>query len=162
MSELERIIQWEPAFDKRHSDPKKNYGIGGVMIRFLVKGPKGATQFLLSTGWMLLHVQKECDKRILNPEYPHSLCHPLPADVGYHSPTPRYEGQPVMDCDLIAGGKCYYDGSGLRAYDVYNRLLEQGDKGVWEALESEYRCLFEHGKHQKECLCASSDVGMNR
>jgi len=35
---LERIVDFSPAFDKRHKDPKKNYGIGAVLIRFVLKG----------------------------------------------------------------------------------------------------------------------------
>jgi len=51
---LERIIQFTPAYDKR---PK--YGIHGVNLRFLLKGPKGAIQFLLFTNWMTPKVREE-------------------------------------------------------------------------------------------------------
>ena len=68
---------------------------------------------------------------------------PLPADLGYHSPKPRYEDQSAMDdCDIL-GGECYYDGSGLNAERVYERLLREGDQGVWLALEGYYEDVFE-------------------
>lgn len=157
---LERVVEIRPAFDRRHKDPKKNYGIGGVEFAFYLKGEKGVIQFLLMTHWLLPETQKELDEKEERGELKHSHFNsrPLPADLGYHSPTPRYEGQQAMDCTLIPGGKCYYDGSGLRAYDVYKAMLEKGDEGVWEMLESEYRCTFERGGHAHECGCASSEA----
>src|SRR5438309_1017514 len=135
MDKLERIVEWEPAFDRRDPDPNKNYGIHGVSVQFILKGPKGATQFVLFTNWHLANVQKELDSKTVPKQFTHLHCHPLPADVGYHSLTRRHNYQEERDCTYTVTGKCYYDGSGLRAYDVYKRLVEHGDKGVWEALE---------------------------
>ena len=157
---FEKIVDIRPAFDKRHEDPSKNYGIGGVELRFILKGEKGAIQFLLMTHWLLPETQKELDEKEGRGELVHSkyTSRPLPADLGYHSPVPMYEGQESMECTLIPGGKCYYDGSGLRAYDVYRAMLKEGDKGIWDMLESEYKCLFERGGHAHECGCASSEA----
>jgi hypothetical protein len=83
---MERIVEFNPAYDKRDSDPSKNYGIHGVNLRMILKGTKGAIQFVVYTNWHLPHVQAELDRR-----HDHILCHPMPADLGYHSPTPRYE-----------------------------------------------------------------------
>ena len=44
--ELKREIRWRPAFDKRHSDPKKNYGIHGVEMKWLLTVPDGFIQFV--------------------------------------------------------------------------------------------------------------------
>ena len=44
--EFEKIVHAEPAFDKRNGDPKKNYGIHGVNLRFVLKSKLGAVQFL--------------------------------------------------------------------------------------------------------------------
>lgn len=145
---FERIIQWMPAFDKRHSDPKRNYGIHGLEIRFILKGQKGAIQFVLYTNWHLPHVTKELKAR----QYeaidgdPHWMERPTPADFGYHAYTPQYEGQTRMGaCAVLpdAPRGCYYDGSSLRAEPVYHRLLAGGDAGVWAALEEEYKRRFE-------------------
>jgi hypothetical protein len=147
---FERRVDFRPAFDKRDPDPKKNYGIHGVEIRFVVRGPKGATQFLLYTNWQLPHVTREA----MDLAEIHALDAidikvrflPLPADLGYHAYEPQYEGQERMGaCDILtdAPNGCYYDGSGLRAEGVYERLLREGDAGVWAALEDEYRSLFE-------------------
>ena len=69
---------------------------------------------------------------------------PLPADVGYHSPTPLYEGQTVCSdhCEYLDGKPCYYDGSGLFAEEVYQKLVEGGSDEVWKILEERYMELF--------------------
>ena len=150
---MERIIEFSPAFDKRHPDPSKNYGVQGVEIRFVLKGELGAVQFLLFTNWMLPHVQVEHDKRFLSEPDQLSidcLYHPMPADLGYHSFTPTYEGQiPISDsCEYLNGKPCYYDGSGLAAERVYQRLLREGSDGVWTELEDYYESTFD--AHRKE------------
>jgi hypothetical protein len=92
---LERIFLIRPAFDKRHVDPDKNYGIHGAEMLFIVKGERGAVQFVLYTNWQLPHVTKEWLKKDLGkPQGKYmTLWRPIPADVGYHSPKPMYEGQ---------------------------------------------------------------------
>lgn len=107
----------------------------------VLKGNKGAVQFTFSTGMYLpktykwwrdngLHLQPN------KPDY-------MGFDVGYHSPTPRWEGQEPMreHCDWL-DGKCYYDGSGLRAEEWMPVLLHQGGEKIWEMLEEEYKELF--------------------
>jgi hypothetical protein len=64
LSKFERIVQFLPAFDKRHPDPSKNYGIHGVELRMVLKGPKGAVQFVLFTNWQLLHITRESENRL--------------------------------------------------------------------------------------------------
>lgn len=38
----ERIVEFTPAFDKRSSDPSKDYGIHGVDMRMVLKGVTAA------------------------------------------------------------------------------------------------------------------------
>lgn len=135
MVDFKKTIDFVPAYDERD----KGYGIHGVDIRFVLQGPLGAVQFVLSTNWMLDHVQKEFDSRLDRPRY---FDKPSGVDVGYHSPKPMYEGQEPMDCHLI--GQCYYDGSGLRAESwLHEILLPKGSDGIWKALEEEYKSIFE-------------------
>lgn len=138
---MERQILFEAAYDKRDPDPAKNCGIQGVNLRFLLKGDKGAVQFLLHTNWMLPHVQEGLDLR--HPD--HLLCHPQPADLGYHSLSPLhdYQEEPSQEhCPFLDGAPCYYDGSSLNAQPVFERLLREGDDGVWAELEDYYKQLF--------------------
>lgn len=137
-----RIVEFTPAYDRRSSDPKQNYGVGSVQLRLVLKGSRGAVQFLLYTDWHLPHVVQELDHK----GYRFA---PSPADLGYHSLVPRYEGQePITDaCPYLDGQPCYYDGSSLAADAVWLRLLNDGDAGVWAALEDYYRHVFGDEPH---------------
>jgi len=89
---LERIIKFRPGFHKIAEDPKKNYGVHGMDMFFVVKGPKGAVHFILSTGMMLKKTrdwQREEHKDGIG------YLFPMGVDVGYHSTTPGHEGQEV-------------------------------------------------------------------
>lgn len=134
-----REVVFHPAYDKRNSDPNKNYGIHGVNLTFYLHGPKGVIQFVIYTNWQLPHVQAEFDARPPHREYPYLFHSPQPADIGYHSPVPMYEGQTPMkgECSIL-GGKCYYDGSSLMAEDVFKVLVEGGDEALWKELERRY------------------------
>ncbi len=133
---MEKIIKFSKPFDKRHSDPSKNYGVGGVLCWMILKGDKGAVQFQFSTGIYLPHVLEEWKQKGYAPE-------PMGYDVGYHSPTPMYEGQTSMgDCDIL-GCECYYDGSGLRAEEWYKIFLAEGYESIWKLLEDDYKERFD-------------------
>lgn len=135
---LRREVKFFPAFDKRNPSPSKNYGIHGVDLRMYVIGERGAVQFVLYTQWMLPHVRAELDAK---PGRDRWLYHPMPADLGYHSPIPTYEGQEYYgrdDCHLLSGHRCYYDGSGLNAERIFDVLLREGSDGVWRELETYY------------------------
>ena len=142
---MKKEIRFYPAYDKRNTDPKKNYGIHGVNLAFYLHGPEGVVQFILHTNWQLPHVAEEQKYQ----PYPsiggdvHWKERPQPADLGHHSPIARYEGQHRHDhCDLLEQEYCYYDGSGLNAYEIYDILLKEGDEGVWRALEKYYQDVF--------------------
>ena len=143
---MERIIKIRAAYDTRHTDPKKNYGIHGVQMYFYLKGTEGVVQFILSTNWHLPHVQNELDFK-MDSKYPHLSCHPMPYDLGYHSPIPQHEGQTTVneECDILDGKPCYYDGSTLNAQPIYEKLLKEGDEGMWSALEEFYNEIFKGG-----------------
>lgn len=144
MNNLQRTIEFAPAFDRRNPDPSKNYGIHGMEMRFLLKGPAGVVQFVLYTGWHLRRVQEELDRKPVDPRFPHLLCHPTPADLGYHSPTPKYDGQTSIQesCPYLDGRPCYYDGSGLNAEPVYWGFVEHGEEWLWAEMERYYAGCF--------------------
>ena len=140
MSELTRLVEWTPAFDKRNANPKKNYGIHGMNLRFVLKGPEAATQFLIYTNWLLKHNQDETDAPTQFSTLTHLLCHPLPADLGYHSLRPVYSEQLAIadKCPYLDDRPCYFGGSGRNAEDLYWRFVAEGDAVVWRELESLY------------------------
>jgi hypothetical protein len=135
---FEKIVTLGPAFHKVHDEPTKNYGVGGVTLRMVLRGPLGATQFYMLTDWYLPVTLAWWKMRGLDRGRDRG---PTPADRGYHWSTPQYEGHEARDCDLLPGGKCYYDGSGLNADSTYQMLLEKGDSGVWADLEEYYNEL---------------------
>lgn len=149
---MEQIVRVTPAWDKRDPDPRKNYGIHGVDLVFILKGDKGAVQFGLSTGWLLpetiglsgdTHETLYNYNRMLHAAGRSADLYPMPYDLGYHSPKPMYEGQPSLDCDLVPEGRCYYDGSGLNAYNAFAVMLREGGDGLWKYLEEYYKELFD-------------------
>ena len=119
-----------------------SHGRHGLEIRFVSKGEKGAVQFLLYTGWL--------PKRITPSRIGFRDCawgrgDVTPADLGYHSKMPRYDGQSVMQesCEYCDGQPCYYDGSALNANDAMYALVNGGLKGAWKFLDEYYSCVFE-------------------
>lgn len=131
---LRKRVDFTPAFDKRNPNPSKNYGIHCVDLRMYLIGDSGAVQFVLFTNWFLPHVQEELMSR-------GRLSGPQPADLGYHSKRPMYEGQERGECHLLGCG-CYYDGSGLNAERILEVLLREGGDAVWRELKTYYTDVF--------------------
>lgn len=140
MSEFEQIVFVSPAYDKRDPDPSKNYGIGACRITFILKGPLGAVQFMIGTNWYPPHVQRE--KRDWQRDFDTRFdkIHPQGWGIGYHSRVPVYEGQEPLkhDCDLVEGGTCYYDGSGLQAEEMIPHFIAGGTDWLWPELRRRY------------------------
>lgn len=132
-----RRIELSGAWDKTSSDPKKNYGVHGMELRFVLIGEKGATQFLLYTQIHLPHVFKN----LVRGPHAETVLAPMGADIGYHAKEPRYAEQTLRDCPYIEGG-CYYDGSSLRAMEFTPEFLAGGDDPVWTMLREEYDRIF--------------------
>jgi hypothetical protein len=142
----ERKIEFAPARDKRHPDPKQNYGIHGVEIRFLLGDQNGMIQFVIFTNWMLDCMMEFSGSFLMKPGPPrgdYNWFPPMAADLGYHSPVPQHEGHEPLDhaCPVL-NGTCYYDGSGLNANRVFHVLLNEGSDGVWREMEAEYERVF--------------------
>ena len=156
MSGFERITQFDPAYDRRD----EGYGVHGVDLRMILVGELGAVQFVLSTGWPhpssiglgtpdpygdWMHRYQDGFREQNEWDHQGRKCglYPSAVDLGYHSPTPRYEGQTEMDCHILPGGKCFYDGSGLNASAPFLALVTGGSDAVWEFLEGYYADVFE-------------------
>lgn len=137
VGKFERMVVFEPGWDKRDPDPKKNYGLGSAGIKFLVRGEKGAIQFYLYAGWY---------PHLLNDRNgdPRGLWKPMPIDLGYHAYEKQYEGQSVVsaNCPYLDGKPCYYDGSSLQADEPFKILVVEGEEALWQFLENEYRRRF--------------------
>ncbi len=140
-------VDFLKAFDRRHPDPAKNYGMHGVETRFYAIGEGRTVQLVIYTNWMLSDVESDGDGYPFRRRGWHDgiLCQPMPADLGYHSAVPMYEGQDKMDkCEFIPGG-CYYDGSGLNAYKPTQILVREGGDALWAFLDNYWREVGERG-----------------
>jgi hypothetical protein len=141
---MQKTIHFRPAFDKRHPNPSKNYGIHGMEIKFVLKMEKAAIQFVIFTNWHLPHVQAELeDKTTSGRDAALHFC-PMGADVGYHTTTQQYEGQTVVseECEYLDNKPCYYDGSSLAAEELLKQFIEHGEDHMWDYLEKYYNDRF--------------------
>ena len=124
-----------------------SHGRHGLQIRFISKGDEGAVQFLLLTGWLPQYKKYEFNLNI----FATASHYPSPADLGYHSKKPHYDGQKPIDesCEYCDGQPCYYDGSGLNAYDAMYALVNGGDTALWAFLDQYYETVFHDGAYPK-------------
>jgi hypothetical protein len=140
--EFRKETRVKAPFDKRNDDPSKSYGIGSLLVWWILVGPKGAVQFNVSFPTYLPHVEPE----ITTERKIHGF------DVGYHSSYPMYSDQPSMECEHTASGICFYDGSGSQARDWVDEIFsikgEYPEKRIWEKLEQEYMETFEGGYNE--------------
>lgn len=146
MSSFKRSVHWEPGHDCLRFECKVgspgcrpgsggSHGIGGMKLRFVLRGNEGAVSFLLHTGWL-----PEPDLSCLLSERGGFV---MPMDLGYHSLKPTYEGQnPGGVCEHLDGEVCYYDGSGLNAEEPFRVLCNEGDEAMWSYLEAYFRHVF--------------------
>jgi len=137
---FERKVTFIPSFEKLDPNPSKNYGIGSVRLLFTLKGPLGATQWMIGTDWFCASAREHLRKF---PSREPKL-KPEGWDLGFHGRKPVYDGQTVTHdhCDLTEGA-CYCDGSGLNADLLIEGFLTGGEGYVWRALEAYYANTFE-------------------
>ena len=109
----------------------KNQHVEGneTIIRFILKGKKGAIQFIC------------IDLTKVNIELSMAYKNFLPCDLGYHSKVPQYKGQEKRECDLY--GECYYDGSTMNADTPLRIWLDKGEEELWKYLEAVYTARFD-------------------
>lgn len=141
-SEFTRSISFEAAWDKRDPDPKKNYGVHGVEIRFVLTGPLGAVYMPVWTHWMLPEVvawHEELAKENPFLDRRHAI-DPLIPGASVHSRKPHEDFTNHREkCDFF-DGPCWSEEIGCFASDaIWGALLRGGEAGLWEALEDLYR-----------------------
>jgi len=148
---LERKVLFESGFDCRkfeciNDSPKcipgegGSHGLSGLKIRWLVRGPEGAVQFLLMTGLTPVPLDDSSHSGLNETMM-------MPADLGYHAYKPQYPDQDSMGkCEYLDGAECYYDGSGLNAEGAFKTLINAGGEALWEFLGQYYMAVF----HDKE------------
>ena len=93
-------------------------------------GRHGMDLIFVFTGWC-----PDWD-RFMSPAQFEKQLGVMPADIGYHSPTPMYKNQlDVGNCLWTGSAHCYSDGSALNAADA-----------LWQHLADYYRATFKEAQ----------------
>ena len=161
---MKRIVKFYPAWDRTDPDPKKNYGVRDIDLRFLVVGKDKAVEFQLSTNWYLEHVMKKRLEAMKHDVWVQkddfllkTFIAPYPLDVCYYSPKRLSEDDAewedgLSDKSIISCAPIFYgykyeeEESGYRSPEhAYHLLLEKGEDDLWEYLENYYSEVFGNG-----------------
>lgn len=148
VGDFERRVLFEPGANYLHETGPSARGQRGMRIRFLLVGRLGAEQFLMSTSWTPLGpVDRRVDPYLREAVHvdhwygdpPGGVVRPpVGYDLGYHWARRLFPDQEPFECDVLPGGRCYYDGSGLAAEWVLREFIAGGEDAVWRQLESRY------------------------
>lgn len=134
MTKLKRKIDMFPSYDEREN-PKGNYGIGAVKIRFALIGEKGAVTFSLYTDWFIESARQHLKK------FNHiSENKPNVMDFSWHFFQEKEDcDMQFNECDLSPTKKCWFNSSGIYGKKYLEGFLSGGSDYVWECLEKEYK-----------------------
>jgi hypothetical protein len=129
-----RAVRFAPAFH-RCTDPKGNFGIGGVRMMWMLRVGPDAIGWDVSTGWDLpaeefVAMSPGCT----HPMHQGSAPPPRGGSGGavdWHTSKPRYEGQQFHDFCEFTNGQCYMDTGFLLGDDLFDLLRTDGDEAVW-------------------------------
>ena len=123
----EKKLVFLPSFDKRHVNPKKNYGRHCSDMIFVLRNlaKNQAVTFRIFTGW--------------NFDHSFHTIKPIGASIDLHSPTPHYKGQKSYGKCQFIGTKCYVDGSSLNAEPIFDILNSKGIEAMWKEMEKWFR-----------------------
>lgn len=151
-SDFERRVSFWPAFEKRHDDPGRDYGIGCVKARFALIGPLAAVSFDVFTGWYLPHVRerlrRETDHAVSPITGKHRSCSLEGHGGAMHlhfapDSRPNYlSDQEDQECDLLPGRRCVGDVGYMIGEALFDALVEGGDDGLWAAMEEQYHAAL--------------------
>ena len=150
VNDFTRIITFQAGYRCTETGDH-SHGVSGVDMLWLLKNRFGAVQFMTMTGWYPVTGNNLIGEKATV----------LPADLGYHSLKPMYEGQDSRDdCPWLDGKPCYYDGSGLNARTPFMLLTTVGEEAVWKYLEEYHVSTFGqlHELELEELLVASHDA----
>lgn len=134
--EFTRTVAFRPAFDKTHPDPKKNYGIGSVILVIGLTGPLGTISCEFYTDWYLKKNQRSVDQHNATRDLTHIN---RLGSIDSHSPTSQYEGQFMAHECMWTGGVCYCDGSSLQGGEMLEFFIEHGLDALWVKMEEHYK-----------------------
>lgn len=127
-----REITIDAAYDKRDSDPAKNYGIHGAHMWFnLTREDNQGLSFSVATNWYLPHVAEELKNSIYGTSEIYG------GAVSYHAHAAKNEYVCLMKNCPITKGNCYSDGSAVLGDEFLATLIAEGTEGLWKRMEAQ-------------------------
>ena len=148
---FETTVHFRPAWEKRHDDPAKDYGVGSVRIRFTLTAPNGALSWRLSSGWYLPNVRERFRREAPHKRYDHDPSRFMPCalegeglELTVHFPAPPngLEGNGPNECDLLPSGKCWTDVGFSIGETLFEALVAGGEDGLWKEMARIHREQF--------------------
>jgi len=139
----EESVQFRPGYN---CPDAHGHGVHGMEIRWYLRGPRGAVWLRMSTDWIPGELRPGHG---LPPSglIADRVSSPDGRGTGYHARVPQYEGQEIEsgNCDLI-GVPCYCDANYGGADEPVERFVAEGERAIWDALESAYADLKTGGE----------------
>jgi hypothetical protein len=148
---LERWFECLPAFDLRETD--WDVGAHVVEMRWYLRGPRGMVSWDRFTGWPLPPEEITGEDFYKFRSYyetrsaygDHALNNmnaPIPAALRTHSVKPEFEGHERHECGYVIGqDHCYPDITYTGGERLFERLVREGNIGVFAALKDYYENL---------------------
>ena len=144
MSEFKRVLGVTPPFDKRSPNPRKSYGIGSLRLYFAVVKDNKAVSVTIGTNSYLNSVLVDYSNSVIpirRKMYLNKADYQgfMAFDIVWHKSTrSKKKG---YECDLFKSGKCEFESSGIKSSQdkVAEIFVEQGEDGVWDYLEKEWK-----------------------
>ena len=133
-----REIQFRPAFHRCSTDPGKNYGIGSVLMTWVLKRDGWAMTWDAHTGWGLPDAAFKaaspgCTHGMHVRGYPNGGA--TGGAVDWHAPAPLYEGQErSQDACCWIDGPCWMDSGFILGDTLFDLLRTDGGDAVWVRL----------------------------
>lgn len=126
---LIRKIVFVPAYDE---GPK--FGSHGMVISFRLFGPEGVLAWDFHT-----RIYLEATRKRLGQGNEHGGIYGT--EIYSHSTKPHSDSTiGVSDCALVGGVQCHT--TSIYGQDLAERLVAEGDEGIWKRMEVAYRCLW--------------------
>jgi hypothetical protein len=135
-SPFSRKIGFKTSYEKRNDDPRKDYGISGGSIWFVLTGPKGAVTWELLAGFFLPETIDRLKKD--NTKF----MGPTPGGVGFHYAEEREWGTTNEDCEFT-GGPCWFDVGYTMGDEAYKTFTHEGLDSLWDFLGELYQSEME-------------------
>lgn len=133
-----REVKFRPAFHRCDPSPSKNYGIGSVLMTWILRRDGWAMTWEVMTDWGL----PDDEFKAANPTCTHHMHQdgyprykPMGGAVDWHAPVPMYEDQePAQSECCWIDGPCYMDSGFTIGGDLFTLLCTDGGDAVWARL----------------------------